>query len=284
MTLNHYLAHRRISEAGFWVLLLGIHTTVGATSVLMEFARYGKHIEPWEPFVWEYSSAVVLLLLIVILLWFDRRFPITLANVRNRLGWHVLGSVVFGLAHTAGFVAIRKAIYAWAGGHYDFGSVPVELVYEYRKQIVSYFTILAVIYTYRFVLRRLQGEASFLGRPDEGEAVEPTERPRRFLVQKLGRQFLINVADIEWIEASGNYVNLHVKGRAYPLRSTFSGIEEKLDPARFVRVHRSYIVNLDRVREIRPLDSGDSRIILDDGAEISLSRRYRRQFRSLPLG
>lgn len=96
----------------------------------------------------------------------------------------------------------------------------------------------------------------------------------------LGREFLINVADVESLQASGNYVNLHVRGRDYPLRATMAGIEARLDPARFRRVHRGWIVNLDAIAEIEPLDSGDARIDLRDGRRIPCSRRYRDALRT----
>jgi DNA-binding LytR/AlgR family response regulator len=74
-------------------------------------------------------------------------------------------------------------------------------------------------------------------------------------------------------------VNLHVRGRDYPLRTTMAAIEERLDPSRFVRVHRSYFVNLDYLAEIEPLDTGDARLKLRDGAMVPCSRRYRAQLR-----
>lgn len=80
---------------------------------------------------------------------------------------------------------------------------------------------------------------------------------------------------IEWASAAGNYVNLHADKRDYPLRSTMSTLLEKLDPASFRRVHRSHIVNLDYVREIEPLESGDARITMHDGTRLPVSRRYR---------
>ena len=126
---------------------------------------------------------------------------------------------------------------------------------------------------------RWQGEARLLSAPDEGPPVEPVERPERFLVRKVGKEFLLNAREIEWLQAAGNYVNLHVHGRDYPLRTTMAAIEERLDPARFVRVHRSYFVNLDFLAEIEPLDTGDARLKLRDGAAIPCSRRYRAQLR-----
>jgi len=127
------------------------------------------------------------------------------------------------------------------------------------------------------LLVRLQGEARLLDAPDEGEgpALEPIDRPERFLVRKLGKEFLVAANDIEVLQASGNYVNLRVRGREYPLRATMAGIEPRMDPARFVRVHRSYMVNLDCLAEIEPLETGDARLVMRDGTKVPCSRRYR---------
>ncbi len=89
----------------------------------------------------------------------------------------------------------------------------------------------------------------------------------------------MQASDIEWLEAAENYVNLHVRGHVYPLRSTMTAIEERLDPLRFVRVHRSYIVNLDFLERIEPLDTGDARLLLKNGTRIPCSRRYRHALR-----
>ena len=116
---------------------------------------------------------------------------------------------------------------------------------------------------------------SLLGLPDEGPPVEPVERPERFLVHKLRKEFLIAAADIEWLQAQSNYVSLHVRGHDYLLRATLAALEARLDPARFARVHRSYLVNLDSIADIEPLDSGDARLNMRDGSRIPCSRRYR---------
>jgi DNA-binding LytR/AlgR family response regulator len=114
--------------------------------------------------------------------------------------------------------------------------------------------------------------------------VEPLERPERFLVRKLGKEFLVAANDIEWLQASGNYVNLRVRGHDYPLRSTMAALEPRLDPARFVRVHRSYMVHLDRIAEIQPQESGDARLLMRDGSRIPCSRRYRPALRGVAAG
>ena len=91
----------------------------------------------------------------------------------------------------------------------------------------------------------------------------------------------ILLPDIDWVEASGNYAVLHVGGETLEIRSSLSKLEAELDPKRFVRVHKSYLVNVTRIVEVTPWVGGDWRIRLRDGAEVNLSRRYRQRFESL---
>lgn len=272
---ERYLPWKRTVEVGYWLGLTLVNTVANSVTVLMDVRRVDLTFADWEPVAWETSSGLMLLLLVPPVLWFTRRFPLHWDNLRQQLPWHLLGSVAFSVAHVAGMVGLRKVAYATQGMVYDFGSLPLELGYEYLKDIRTYVGMVATIEIYRMVLRRLQGEATLLADPDEGEPVESTDRPERFLVRKLGREFLVAATDIEWLQAAGNYVNLRVRGHDYPLRSTISGIEAKLDPARFVRIHRSYMVNLDLVASIQPLESGDAKVQLKDGTELPCSRRYR---------
>jgi two-component system LytT family response regulator len=104
------------------------------------------------------------------------------------------------------------------------------------------------------------------------------ERPRyfeRLVVRSGGRILILRVDDVDWIEAAANYVKLHVGPRVYLLRETMNRLEEKLDPARFIRIHRSTIVRVDRIRELEPLFQGDYLVILHDGARLTSSRSYR---------
>lgn len=252
-----------------------INGVANSITVLMDLRRVGLDFAVWEPALWEWSSGLLMLALVPGLVWFTRRRPLHWDTWRSQLPWHLLASVVFSLLHVVGMVALRKLVYASQGMVYDFGPWPTELFYEYLKDIRSYATMVSIIEVYRFIRRRLQGEASLLDCPDEGEPLEPVDRPERFLVRKLGREFLIAANDIEWLQAAGNYVNLRVRGHDYPLRSTIAGIEARLDPDLFARVHRSYIVNLERIVSIEPLDTGDARLHLHDGGALPCSRRYR---------
>jgi hypothetical protein len=266
---------RRPFELGFWLALTSLNTVFNGVVARMD----NPHVPAWEPWVWECSSSMLILALIPLVLAAERRWPFRLDSWRVALARHLPASVLFSLVHVVGMVALRKLAYALAGGHYRFGAWWPGLGYEYLKDVRSYFLIIALVTLARLWLMRWQGEARLLAEPDEGPPVEPVDRPERFLVRKLGKEFLINAREIEWLQASGNYVNLHVRGRDYPLRTTMSGIEERLDPGRFVRVHRSYAVNLDYLAEIEPLDTGDARLRLRDGVQIPCSRRYRAQLR-----
>lgn len=271
---------RRAFEIGFWVAFSLINMVANTVAVVMDNRRMGLGLAEWKPAVWECSSSLAILILIPAVAWLTRRYPLHWGVWRRHLPWLVLGSVAFSLLHVLGMVGLREAAYALRGENYDFGHWPTELFYEYLKDVRGFAMIVAIMEAYRFIVRRLQGEASLLDRPDEGEPVEPVDRPERFLIRKLGREFLIAANDIEWLQASGNYVNLRVRGHDYPLRSTIAGIEARLDPERFVRVHRSYIVNLDAIASIEPLDTGDARIHLNDGASVPCSRTYRDALRA----
>jgi two-component system, LytTR family, response regulator len=127
-------------------------------------------------------------------------------------------------------------------------------------------------------LRRLldEREAASSGLPSR-PAPTP-EGPRyaaRFTVRDGERYLLVRVAEVDWAEASANYVRLHVGQRTFQMRTTMSELERQLDPAQFTRIHRSAIVNLDRIREIRPEWHGEYEVALVTGATLRLSRGYR---------
>jgi hypothetical protein len=282
--LQRYLPWRRPVEVAFWVANFLMAAIVNSTIVLMDVDRAHLPFAAWKPVLWEWSSNLVLLALVPALLAFERWKPLQFGQLRAHLPWHVAASVAFSLLHVAAMVAIRQGVYARMGQVYDFGPLARELPYEYLKDVSTYTGILVTVSLYRLLLLRLQGEARLLSAPDEGPPLEPVERPERFLIRKLGKEFLVAANDIEWLQASGNYVNLRVRGHDYPLRSTMAALEPRLDPGRFVRVHRSYMVHLDRIVEIQPQESGDARLVMQDGSRIPCSRRYRPALRGVAAG
>mgnify|MGYP001168457049 CR=1 FL=1 len=97
----------------------------------------------------------------------------------------------------------------------------------------------------------------------------------RLAVKSGGSVYFVRTDEIDWIEAAGNYSRLHVGKQTHLLRETMTALENKLDPKRFARIHRSTIVNLERVRELQPYFHGDYIVLLHDGTQLTLSRNFR---------
>ncbi len=279
MTLQAYLKRRRLFETAMFVTVTAIGCFSNVATEIVDYAR--NDIGLATPIAWilEGTSHLALLAAIPLVLWFDARFPLRMANWRRSVPAHLAFTVVFSAVHVALMYAGRKLLYPLVlNASYGWDNVPAEFGYEYLKDFRTYFLILALVYLYRFIVLRLRGEAGFL---DADEAPEPAAPPvDRFLVKKLGREFLVRTEDIEWIESAGNYVNLHVDQRIYPLRGTMTQIAERLQPQGFIRVHRQAIVNADRIAEMSVFDSGDGELLLRSSAKVPVSRRFRQQLRS----
>lgn len=100
-------------------------------------------------------------------------------------------------------------------------------------------------------------------------------RSDRLVIKSAGRLFFLRTDEIDWVEAAGNYVKLHVGADEHLLRETMNGIEVKLDPDKFFRIHRSRIVNMERIKELQPWFNGEYVVILRNGTKLTLSRGYR---------
>jgi two-component system LytT family response regulator len=97
----------------------------------------------------------------------------------------------------------------------------------------------------------------------------------RLPIKINGRIMVIRVADIDWIEADGDYVSVHVGGKTWLMRETIAAVELRLALSGFVRIHRSILVNAERVKELQPQDKGEYTVVLNDGTELKLTRHYR---------
>jgi two-component system, LytTR family, response regulator len=138
------------------------------------------------------------------------------------------------------------------------------------------------------------GESSDVRVRDSGAPAAPTEhiptvdsiarrvvdlfraerRRSRIVVRSERRLLFLRQDEIDWVEASGNYVHLHVAGTAHVLRQSMKNMEARLDSDVFVRIHRSAIVNVDRIRELQPWMHGEYVVILEDGTRLSASRVF----------
>jgi two-component system LytT family response regulator len=114
-----------------------------------------------------------------------------------------------------------------------------------------------------------------------GKAKPEPAQLRRLVIRTGGRVVFLELDEVDWIEAAANYVKLHVGKDSFLLREGIGHISAKLDPERFVRIHRSSIVNVSRIRELQPCDSGEYIAVLRDGKELSCSRGCRPQLLKL---
>lgn len=103
----------------------------------------------------------------------------------------------------------------------------------------------------------------------------------RFVVRDGGRISFVRAQDVDWIDAAGNYVRLHTRGKEHLVRETMKSVESRLDPAVFIRVHRSAIVNIDRVAALEPYFHGEYVVIMRDGAKLTSSRTHSDRLRAL---
>jgi two-component system, LytTR family, response regulator len=104
---------------------------------------------------------------------------------------------------------------------------------------------------------------------------------KRLAVKSSGRTIFLLTEEIDWIETAGNYLKLQAGKESFMIRERMSVLETKLDPDKFVRIHRSTLVNIDRIKELQPLFNGDQLVILRDGRQLTMSRTYRDKLLSL---
>jgi two-component system LytT family response regulator len=134
----------------------------------------------------------------------------------------------------------------------------------------------------RHVNSRLTQLLDYLQQSGE-RAAPPRDEPAgdRILLKSSGEIFFLKADEIDWIEAEGDYMKFHVAGRAHLMRETMARLEARLDPKRFIRIHRSTIVNIDRLRKLSPSFAGEYAVILHDGTKLKLSRGYHERIASL---
>ncbi|WP_178130578.1 LytTR family DNA-binding domain-containing protein [Reyranella sp. CPCC 100927] len=279
-----WLYRQRIAAA--WVIVLVAITVIAVATVHADALRHGRSMTLAWAILLEGSSHLMIGAMVPALYWFHRRFP-PVPLGRNLLA-HAAITVPFSLVHVLGMFALRWAIAPLLGRTYSIQLDLDTLFYEYRKDAITYLILSTVLVALRYVFAEKPAAAATDATIADVPAAEPPAddpppgspagRLERFAVRRKDKEILVSAQDIAWIEAAGNYAILHVGGETYDIRSSLSRLEAELDPSRFVRVHKSYIVNVERVREVEPWISGDSRLKLDDGAVVSLSRRYRPRF------
>lgn len=252
--------------AAAWLAIAGfgmLHVAVNAASVREEFERAGRRIGAWEPWVWEASSTAVWLAILPAILLAARRLQPPRTGIPAAVGAHLLLTVPVSLVHVGLMNAIRVAVYSGLGGRYAPNQPVLDiLLYEYRKDVVTYLLLVGFFLLFDRVVR-------------PGRTAEDRPAPHRIEVRDGARTRWLEPAEIDWAQAAGNYVELHGAFGSLLHRRTLAALEEELAPHGFVRIHRSRLVRRDAVRAVETGPSGDFELAMADGARIGGSRRFR---------
>jgi len=241
--------------------LLVVLALVNSFSVTDEWRHRGKPLAFVEPLIWETSSIIVLMSMAPLFMALIRRvWPLDPPWWRTAIVY-VPAGLAFSLTHVIGMGVLRAAAYAAGGDHYDAFAPLRDFVYEFRKDSLAFvgFVSLYVIW----LLWRTPRAAV----PAEPGAIEVRDGARRHFVP---------LSEVAFIEAAGNYVELH-RGRTPILhRAPLAEMERQLQGQGFVRIHRSRIVQRAQISQVESKPSGDYVVRLADGRELAGSRRYRR--------
>ncbi len=269
-----------------------INALVNATTEIMEAMRTPPlSYAHWEPFVWEYTSALSSFVAVIWLTKMLNVYPWNWQRPSRSVSLYSMFALAFSLIHIALMVVMRESIYWLQESNYTFASTleqwAFELLYELRKDVWSFVFFTILIWSYRYIVAQWLGDATDIAletKKDNSDAIKnewpanSAAKPKDLLlIKKHGREFLVNKNDIEWIEASGNYLNLHIDGQVFPMRDTFKSFLDKNTHLPIQRVHRSYAVNVNLVNNLSLTTSGDGTIELLSGQTVKMSRRFKLQ-------
>jgi LytTr DNA-binding domain len=241
-----------------------VQMIVNATSLIDERQALGRPVAAWQPWVWEATSLAAWLVLLPVILWVTERISRLVATLAGRASLHLIATVIVSLAHSAAMWGLRSLSYQLLGAQYRVpGPLREVLLYEYRKDAITYAMI---VLAYLLFKRLVAGPVAPLSGAAEDLRIE---------VRDGNRAFWIRAAEIEWVSAAGNYVELHGAFGTQLVRKTLADILAELGEHDFVQVHRSRLVQRSLVAKTETRQSGDFDISLRSGAVVGGSRRYR---------
>jgi len=291
-------------QAAIWIAVTAVVCIVNSVTVGADLRRQGVQFDAIEPWIWECTSGISLLIWLLPLLRGDAALRRRVASPWGRLAAWAAGSVVFSLAHVLTMVGLRHLAYRVLGGHYDFGPWADALLYEYRKDALTYALLLAIAAGWRALRTRredvepvVSAVSAVAGTPGtpvgravdaevaaDAEAAQSPAGAPTFLARTAQGDLLVRADEVDWIEAQGNYVALHVQGKVRLIRHTLAEMEARLKEHGFIRTHRRALVNRERMRAILPPERGELGVRLSSGQVAPLSESRRAEVVRLVLG
>jgi hypothetical protein len=246
---------------GIGVTVMAVFLTFNAMNVYHEHMEAGLPLHPWEPAVWEGSSGLYFLAISRVILPLARRVWPLDRPIAPKLAIHLAAAVAVSLLHVVAVGVMRWGAYRLLHEDYEALGPLGDWPYELRKDLLAYTGIVGL-----YVIWRLARRADPAGETSR-EVLEVRDGARRHFVP---------LTEVVWIEAAGNYVELHRGGAGLLHRASLSEMERRLQTAGFVRIHRSRLVRREAVEAVESKPTGDFVVRLRDGRELAGSRRYRR--------
>lgn len=241
---------------------------VNALSAAQDIAWRGGAYDLRAPLFWEISSILVIIMVAPVLF-------VAVRRISHVSGWPIrlalagAAIVVFSSLHIAGMVGLRKLVMFLLGSSYNFHLSVATVIYEFRKDVITCLLIGGSLW---LIDNRRQGLRAAAAAP----AADPTAAPHMVWLRDGATRIRIEPRDILWISSAGNYVEYRLAdGVTRLVRGTLAGEEARLTKLNIARVHRTRLVNLSRVTELKAGPNGDFELRLDTGQTVTGSRRYR---------
>ena len=234
---------------------------------LMRAWHAGMPMPFWTEVVRIGGAAVLGALVAPPMLRLVRQFPLAGPRASRNLPIHIAANLCLAVT----LIVASCVLAAWA-----FEGQLLPTLADLRWQLASNGTLLVfALCAFTAIGHVIQLRA----RPHDQNLETAETSSTRIAVKTAGRLRFIDLVDVDWIEAQGNYAALHVGPSTQLIRRTLTALESDLNPARYTRIHRSTIVALERIREMKTLANGDASLFLVDGQELRVSRRYRETVR-----
>ena len=254
-----------LAMGAVFLLVLALIAVGNAESMVSDFSAAGVHETLAHIWIWQITSILAWLCVCVLIWW-------GVAHIRPpRFKWPVaaalflVGLPIASACHIGLMIAFRSLAYALEGGQYEFqGGIANPYLYEFRKDVPTYLQFVTLAALCQWLLARVGTQTL---PPD-------LEKGRYLAVGDGAVTHQIPIDDIVQVAAAGNYVEIEISGRTLLHRATLATMESDLG-GRFVRIHRSRLVNRDAIRRIETNQSGDFEVVLSDGTTAKGSRRYR---------
>ncbi len=283
---------RWVLAVSFWATLIGSFWTLDTLTKLDVQQRYGAETDTFRLITSQATSAIGVFVMVAFVAFWLRQFPLDPKRPLPTLVGHIVGSGLFAIGHYAILVALRRLAYGFKGltymqGQRHFGN----LIFEYKKDIKIYLTIVGILAAYRYVRdsrTQINALETVPESPPSGEPAadpEPTgpQTPTKLVVQTRRGERLLEIDDIEYLEAARNYIVVHTGVERFLVRSPLSTLLDRLPEGLFVRTHRSFLVQVGKIVELQTVDSSHV-LILRSEAQVPVSRSYRDAVKALVEG